>query len=433
MNKKGLILSLIISGMTLGTAWAVRGKFGHEQGAAWAGAIGALVILLLARKEGWYARFFKAVLASAIGWGLGGMMSYGKVVGYGRGVDFGNVFYGFLMLFVIGGLHGFLGGGLFGLTLTDTQKNRVNWPLMFTGMVAAGIATYFFVIMQLEWLMTPPRSEAWAVCLGMAFFLLWFLIRHQYTAATRVAFLAGLGGGFGFAFGNFLQVMGNVAEIQFSMWNVMEYSIGFFGGVGMAYGTFTSTWEETVPAQRKSSNLIPMLLIVLFIPFVVWDQSFTMEKLLKTYIEIFPENGSAIASIIQVIAISLIIVTAGFVWLKYYSLKKASEIRYSRAEVHSFFVILFALYIVFSFLRTGAYVKSGMLEHYLYLVNFFVIIVALPKLRPVFEPKGLQTLQWSRVFLLSVAILALLAYIAINTHEDMPGMQKRFDFFSGSK
>ena len=110
MKNKQLLLNLIIAGMTLGTAWAIRGQFGHEQGAAWAGAIGGLVVILLARREDWYHNMFKAALAAAIGWGLGGMMSYGVVVGYGRGTDFANVYYGLLSLFVIGGLYGFIGG-----------------------------------------------------------------------------------------------------------------------------------------------------------------------------------------------------------------------------------------------------------------------------------------------------------------------------------
>ena len=122
MKNKQLLFNLIIAGMTLGTTWAIRGQFGHEQGAAWAGAVGGLVILLLGRREDWYNKMFKAALAAAIGWGLGGMMSYGRVVGFGRGTDFGNVYYGLLMLFIIGGLYGFIGGGLFGLTLTENKK-----------------------------------------------------------------------------------------------------------------------------------------------------------------------------------------------------------------------------------------------------------------------------------------------------------------------
>jgi hypothetical protein len=170
MKTKGLIVNFIIVRMTLGTTGAIRGQSGHEQGAAWTGAVGAISILLIARRDDWYSKLFKATLAAAIGWGLGGKMSYGRVVGFGRGTDFINVYYGLLMLFVIGVLYGFSGRDLFGLSLLDSKENKVNRPLLLTGMTAGGIITYFFLVMQWEWLMTPPRSEVWAVCLRMAFF-----------------------------------------------------------------------------------------------------------------------------------------------------------------------------------------------------------------------------------------------------------------------
>src|SRR5690606_14312080 len=121
MKNSALLPSLLITGMALGTAWAVRGQFGHEHAAAWAGGIGCLTILLLSGRTDWLKSAFSATLAGALGWGLGGIMSYGKVVGYARSTDFGNVYYGLLMLFVIGGLYGFLGGGLFGISLSNAK------------------------------------------------------------------------------------------------------------------------------------------------------------------------------------------------------------------------------------------------------------------------------------------------------------------------
>ncbi|MFT5887025.1 MAG: hypothetical protein ACI9IP_003498, partial [Arcticibacterium sp.] len=85
MKDRKLWFSMVLVGMSLGTAWAIRGQFGHEQGAAWAGAIGTLSILLVAKRRDWLAKAFSVTLAGAVGWGLGGMMSYGMVVGYGSG------------------------------------------------------------------------------------------------------------------------------------------------------------------------------------------------------------------------------------------------------------------------------------------------------------------------------------------------------------
>ncbi len=317
---------LLISGMTLGTTWAIRGQFGHEQGAAWAGGIGALVILLLAKRKDWYPKALRATLAGAIGWGLGGIMSYGIVVGYGRGSDFSNVFYGLTMLFVIGALYGFLGGGLFGLALEESKNKRVDWARLLVEMVAVALVTYFFVIEQWGWLMTPPRSEMWAVCLGVAFALTWYMVRNQYTAALRVAVYAGLGGGFGFAFGNFLQVLGHVSEIPFNFWNVMEYSLGFFGGIGMAYGTYTAEWEvPEQPSEKSDNQWFPIVMVSLVIPLIVWDQSFVLERLSKMGEVIQVGNPESLASISQLMALLLIIGIGGY-WVNYFYIQRPADL-----------------------------------------------------------------------------------------------------------
>ena len=428
MKNKQIILNLIIVGMTLGTTWAIRGQFGHEQGAAWAGAIGAIAIILIAKREDWYSKLFKATLAAAIGWGLGGMMSYGRIVGYGRGDDFVNVYYGLLMLFVIGGLYGFIGGGLFGLTLSDNKNNQVKWSMLLTGMTASGIIAYFFLIMQWEWFMTPPRDESWAACLGAAFFMLWFITQYKNNSALRVAVFAGLGGGFGFAFGNFLQVLGNVMEIPFNFWNVMEYSLGFFGGLGMAYGTFTSQWENTEPTQKRSSNFVPLLLVVLFIPFIVWDQSFVMKDLIQNYSKIVSGDVESIALVIQVIAFFLLLLHAGYVLLRYHYLQKSDLIQYTHNDVRVFFTSHFGLYIIYTLLITGAVVSTYRIEQYLYIVNYVIILAVLPRMTPSFEPKEINTAKWGLNFLIVIVFIAVLAIIAINTHGELPGAHQRFEF-----
>ena len=235
-------ISILIVGMSLGTAWAVRGQFGHEPGAAWAGGIGALALVLVSQRKDWYSKILLVAMSSAIGWGAGGMISYGLVVGYGRSDDFLNASYGLLMLFVIGSLFGLLGGGFVGLTLNSSTQKQVKWGNLIAEMAAGGAIGYNFLIGQLELLMTPPRSEAWAVCLGAGCAMIWHMARNNYTSPLRVSFYSALGAGFGFAFGNFLQITGNILEIDFNMWNVMEYSIGFFGGIAMAFGVFTSEW-----------------------------------------------------------------------------------------------------------------------------------------------------------------------------------------------
>ncbi len=75
MNSVNQGLGILIVAMALGTAWAIRGQF-IEQGAAWAGAIGGLALVLVSQRKDWYNKMVLVALASAIGWGAGGMISY---------------------------------------------------------------------------------------------------------------------------------------------------------------------------------------------------------------------------------------------------------------------------------------------------------------------------------------------------------------------
>ncbi|RRB07618.1 hypothetical protein [Larkinella rosea] len=427
MNVKSLFTSLLVAGMAMGTAWAIRGQFGHEQGAAWAGGIGALGILLVAKRTDWYSKVFKAALASAIGWGTGGIMSYGIVVGYGRGIDFVNVYYGLVMLFIIGGLYGFIGGGLFGLALADSDKKRVQWHRIIVEMLVGGLIVYYLLIEEWGWLMTPPRSEMWASCLGMAFALTWFMYRNEQYSALRVAVFAGLGAGFGFAFGNFLQVMGGVAQIKFNFWNVMEYSIGFFGGGGMAYGTFTSDWEPAENREKRSRIWFPLVMLTLVIPFIVWNQTFTMEKLEGTYSKIATGDVLSLITNVRWVTLAILVVTSAIWFMKYYRNKTTEFVGYTYNDVRTFFIGHLGLYTVFSFLTTGAYMSTYRIEQYLYVANLLVITAVIGKAKPGFSNRGLYASRWAMGFAVVLVFIALITLVAINTHGEMKGMNRRFE------
>ncbi|GAB3330717.1 hypothetical protein GCM10027299_35830 [Larkinella ripae] len=427
MNSKSLAYSLLVAGMSMGTAWAIRGQFGHEQGAAWAGSIGAVAVLLVAKRGDWYARLFQVALAGAIGWGIGGIMSYGIVVGYGRGIDFVNVYYGLVMLFVIGGLYGFIGGGLVGLALADSARNRVRWHQLIVEMVAGAVIVYFLLIEEWSWLMTPPRSEMWAACLGMALALTWFLYRTEQYSALRVAVFAGLGGGFGFAFGNFLQVMGHVSGLKFNFWNVMEYSLGFFGGAGMAYGTFTSAWKPAEEAPKRSRIGFPLLMVALFIPFVVWDQTFELKRLEETYSKISSGDVAGLIGTVRLVALAAILITSAIWFRQYYGRKSAGLIQYDYNDVRTFFTGHFALYTALSFLITGAFMSTYRVEQYLYVGNLLVVSLLIGKAKPGFAQRGLYAGRWAMGFAVVLAFIALITLIAIHSHGELKGMNRRFE------
>lgn len=414
-------ISMLIVAMSLATAWAIRGQFGHEQGAAWAGALGGLALVMVSKRKDWYNKMVLVALASAIGWGAGGMISYGMVVGYGFADNFINSFYGLSMLFVIGALFGLLGGGLVGLVLDSTKNNRVKWGSLTAEMVAGGLIVYYFLIEQIGFKMTPPRSEAWALIFGAGLAMLWYMAREKRNSAIRVAIFSALGGGFGFAFGNFLQVIGNVMEIQFNMWNVMEYSIGFFGGLGMAYGVFSSKWpvDETLP--KKWANRTALIFIVVLIPVIVYRESLVYEYFIKRLGEILNLDSVAIIST-TVVAVVLVLMSVFLFW-------KLKDGKYKKKDLMLFFFVYLAVYIFISYAVTGLFAGSTELNHHLYILNIILIFILLRKEKSAMfkiVSDKVDSKKWVIILIIILIFIALLALVAINTHGELGGAHNRF-------
>ncbi len=420
--KKSRLTGILIVGMTLATAWAVRGQFGHEQGAAWAGGIGALVLVLVSKRKDWLQKIFPVALASALGWGMTGMISYGAVVGYGRAENYPNALYGLLMLFVIGGLFGLIGGGLTGLSLESSSNKRVKWENLIVQMVAGGIIFYSFLVEQIGVLMTPPRAENWAVSLGAGLAMLWFMVRNEYRSSLRVALITSLGAGFGFAFGNFLQTVGTTLQINFNFWNVMEYSIGFFGGTSLAYAVFTSEWSEVSAKTKDWENLFALFFLAVFIPFIVFRESLGISNLTK--------QMTGIPDVEQVVLLTRWIgalLIAVFILIVWFFIRKKG---YGRKFPKLFFAGLFGLYIILSYLKTGVLAGKFLLTHQLYVANYIAIFLLLRKTASPFDEKcTVQRLNFAkyRIWLLGILIfIALLALVSVSIHDGLPGAHDRF-------
>lgn len=424
--KKKFFASMLIVAMTLGTAWAVRGHFGHEQGAAWAGAIGALALILTSRRKEWYKKMLVIALSSAFGWGITGMISYGIVVGYGRSDNLPNAFYGYLMLFVIGGLFGLLGGGMTGLSLESSKTNKVKWANLLSQMVAGGLIVYGFLINQLEWLMTPPRNETWAICLGAALAMFWYMRRNNFSSAFRVSIITGIGSGFGFAFGNFLQTVGTVYEIQFNMWNVMEYSIGFFGGLALAYSVFTSKWPEKTVVPKPWENVVAFLVLFVFIPLVIFQQSLQFNTLVEKLSRLnAPVNIVSISKISSIASLCIIISLALISWL---NLKKSKFI-FERKNVMFLFVLLFSSYIALGYIIKGVFIENVPLNIHLYVLNLIIILFLLIKIKlPIqdISTKHLNSRKISFIVIAIIIVIFFIALIAISIHDGIPGAHHRF-------
>lgn len=420
--KSNQIVSILVVAMSFGTAWAVRGQFGHEQGAAWAAGIGGLALVLVSNRNDWYQRVLPVTMASAIGWGMGGMMSYGQVVGYGRSNDVLNAGFGLLMLFVIGGLYGLIGGGLTGLTLESTSGKKVKWGQLMAEMVAGGLIAYGFLIMQLEILMTPPRSEAWAFCFGAGLALVWYMARNDYRSSLKVAFVTMIGAGFGFAFGNFLQIVGNLLEIKFNMWNVMEYSIGFFGGGALAYSVFTSSWPKNIENPRPWENRVSYIIALIIFPIIVFQQSLSIQVLSERLGNSGIDGKTALlSSIVSGLLICLVII---------YYVVKFEKIKFSftKNTVLLVYVTFISLYVAVSFIVTGVFAGEVLFNHVLYVVNIVVVLVLLSRIQNPFSQEVDSEIKLKHLKVLAIVLIAivLLAVVLVNIHGELAGSQVRF-------
>ena len=422
MKTHQLLFSILLVGIAFGTAWAIRGQFGHEPGAAMAGIIGGAALILVAKREEWYHKMLPVIASAAIGWGTTGMISYGLVTGYCRAGDLLNSTYGFLSLFVIGGLFGLIGGGLVGLTLNSTSANRVKWASLVAEMAAGGLIGYYFLIEQAELLMTPPRSEAWAVCLGAGAAMIWYMVRNNYTPALRVAFYAMLGAGFGFSFGNFLQITGNILEIHFNLWNVMEYNIGFWGGSGMAYGVFTSTWPSDAIPLKKYTNSLSLLVILLIVPLLVWKDAFLVSDLMKSS---FIHNDASNAMFVTLLTLFLLALMNLLIRM---NLK--GKLRFGYREVMTLFICVFSTYILWSYLITGLFMGNFRSEQPLYVLNMVVFLLLIRKTVSPFQDAEPEIVylkdRWTLYFSSIIGVIVLLSLILYVAHGGFPNANLRF-------
>ncbi|HET6323460.1 MAG TPA: hypothetical protein VFG04_02075 [Planctomycetaceae bacterium] len=102
-------LALLSIGLSLSIGWGIRGNYGHETGAMLPGALAAIAICLLSNREDWRERVAYFALFGALGWGLGGSMTYMQVIAYAHSGHAPSQYYGFFALFVIGFLWAALG------------------------------------------------------------------------------------------------------------------------------------------------------------------------------------------------------------------------------------------------------------------------------------------------------------------------------------
>ena len=239
---------ILLCGLSLCVGWGIRGNFGHEYGAAIAGALAAMAIVLLSGREDWlrYIHFF--ALFGAIGWSFGGSISYMMVVGYTHSSHTPTVLYGFANLFVIGFLWAALGGAGTALPafFTESIPNQSSslLPVLFVPMCAIFIGWSLQAVV-VDLIFAPKRmqrhesplywydSDWLAALVAIVAAVIVIIIRGRIDMGTSLILYLGVGWFVGFL------LLVNVLKLRMTP----PRGDNWAGCVGMVVGMLAYSWQ----------------------------------------------------------------------------------------------------------------------------------------------------------------------------------------------
>ena len=185
---------IVIAGLSVSIGWGVRGQFGHEYGAALAGALGGMAIALLGGRPDWLARVHYFAVLGAVGFAFGGQMSYMKTLAYIHSSDSATVLYGFVCLAVLGGIWAAPAGA--GIALA-AYLDREELTKLFAPLCAVFLAWHFddslrgwYRSLSLTRLLGPDGLNALVAVLVV---LAMVLVRRRYWGSGSLLII--LGGG----------------------------------------------------------------------------------------------------------------------------------------------------------------------------------------------------------------------------------------------
>lgn len=139
------------------------------------------------------------------------------------------------------------------------------------------------------------------------------------------------------------------------------------------------------------------------------------------------EDPTSLIRVVQWVVFLLFMIPAIY-WIRQFAgFKSAGLTTIKRTPIKHLFWGYFGIYILFTIFVTGSFLSFYRIEQFLYILNFIVIVWALPQLKLDFSARAIAPVKWTYALLLIIAVLAVLTLIAINTHGEVPGMNRRFD------
>lgn len=257
-KRPSLLFFLFFCALTLAWAWAIRGQFGHEHGAAIPGVLLGISIALASPDPNKRNRLAALGVAGGLGMSLGGSMSYGDAVSMlGDAHTFGR---GVLLLAGKGIIWGGIAGAALGVALGDTRygiRDAV-WAIVLTA-----LAVFIIHSSPLSALFTGHETRMWGLLFVL--FMAWLSLIKGDRSATLLATCGAIGFGVGFPGGFLMLHLGEKTGLNLDWWKVSEAIWGLCGGLAWAVGAYL------IDEEGKSPIAVPWgIPSWLGLVFVVW-------------------------------------------------------------------------------------------------------------------------------------------------------------------
>ena len=254
------------------------GDFGHQLGAMVPGALLAMAFAYVSGQERMFRFMPLLAFVGALGMSLGGTMSYGTLHGYAQSGSFINYTYGYLTLFLVGGVWGGPCGAGLGLVLEDEPLRRRDWLWMVVTVLVYGVSTQAVVVNLLGFHINPPRSDiAIGFFGGMAGLFVW-LYRHRKWYGLKGALYGFVGFGIAMAASRLVANASRDLPVVFDNWKIMEIGCGIFGGFVVTYALIGKrVRHEEPPPWAAGVGYVGLFFTMMGIPLLHWIQRMPRE------------------------------------------------------------------------------------------------------------------------------------------------------------
>jgi len=429
------VLRAAFVGLAVGLGWGIRGDFGHQLGAMVPGALLGLGLGYVSGQDKIFRMLPALGFVAAVTMSIGGTMSYGTLHGYAQSDSFINSTYGFLTLFLLGGVWGGPCGAGLGLLLEDKRPRFKQWLHCVTTVLVYGFLTYTVVVSFLHFHINPPRSDCSIGFMGgMAGLFIW-LYKRQMWMGFKGALYGFIGFGLAMSLSRLAANISCIFPVIYDNWKIMEIGCGMIGGFVTSYALLGKELKsDSLKPWEDGVARVGLFFVMVGIPVLHKLQRLTpdiiRQDVAASAAVLRFENVDAVAARLHAfsVVILLVAVAGSFIWLHLY---RRNLVRFSAFPVlwlAGTMLVIQNVKALFPFTHVqetiGRY-RVGLSFWILFIL--MILFVAFWKRRPFVRPKEASEnprLGLAVVWSLAIFILMLAANAPVNHLAEKYGYQR---------